>query len=248
MRGFRVAPLLVALASCPPPLPRFLKPPAMISTVTFAAVCPNCSGSVVITPGGERYCDACGTFCVACGVCSRVLPGRDTDFEDPSFNIHLCPEHPEMEDWTEVCTRAFATPEYNVPPPETGRAKAARDLYDASVAEVVANGDEFTRVLFTYEDDLKPGFSRWKLDRLPESVREAYGFYELAVLINDWGSVFVYQWELDGKPVFVVYVRTDGDDGWAELYDANGSPLGYARLKGSVAAWKTKGAIRTDCF
>lgn len=65
---------------------------------------------------------------------------------------------------------------------------------------------------------------------------------------EDWGSVDIHRWELNGKPLYVVRTDTDGSDGWLELYDADGTALGYGRTDWSWPVWAAKGDVRRSVF
>ncbi|MGB5967881.1 MAG: hypothetical protein WBG70_06065 [Spirulinaceae cyanobacterium] len=72
---------------------------------------------------------------------------------------------------------------------------------------------------------------------LSESVRAAYQFYLETVEQEDVGSVSAYRIEIDEEAIDIVYVVTDGDDGWLEAYDGEGNLLGVARRYIELLAW-----------
>ncbi len=69
-------------------------------------------------------------------------------------------------------------------------------------------------------------------DDFPSSVQEAYAFYLENVEYADWGSASLYQIEIESieDEVFAIHTTTDGDDGWLEIYDIEGTNLGYGRF------------------
>jgi hypothetical protein len=80
---------------------------------------------------------------------------------------------------------------------------------------------------------------------IPQPVLESYGFYHQQVEDRDCGVVTVAQVPVDNQDTFAVFVTTDGDDGWLELFDANGQDLGSARVYLELLLWGPKAAIRT---
>lgn len=81
---------------------------------------------------------------------------------------------------------------------------------------------------------------------LPRSVLEAYDYYFDQVESADWGSVSVSKEKIQNQDVFAVNVSTDGDDGWAELFDAQGQEIGAARTLLERVAWGELQAIRAS--
>ncbi|MBD2081822.1 hypothetical protein [Leptolyngbya sp. FACHB-17] len=81
---------------------------------------------------------------------------------------------------------------------------------------------------------------------LPRSVLEAYDYYFDQVESADWGSVSVSKEKIQNQDIFAVNVSTDGDDGWAELFDAQGQNLGAARTLLEQVAWGEPQAIRAS--
>jgi len=79
---------------------------------------------------------------------------------------------------------------------------------------------------------------------LPQPVLEAYDYYFDTVESADWGSVSVSKEAIQNQDVFAVTVSTDGDDGWAELFDAKGQKLGAARTLSQWVNWGETDAIR----
>ncbi|GAB4459533.1 MAG: hypothetical protein OHK0037_05070 [Elainellaceae cyanobacterium] len=82
---------------------------------------------------------------------------------------------------------------------------------------------------------------------LPANVQAAYDFYHENVMQHDWGSVSVSQMPMEGAPdgaVYAVVTTTDGDDGWLELFDLDGNPLGAARTYLELVSWGDPEVLR----
>lgn len=98
-------------------------------------------------------------------------------------------------------------------------------------------------------EDLSELWSEHKLTHeqqqgLPNSVLLAFNFYDETVMQQDWGSVQIFQLEIDEQPIYVVDTITDGDDGWLEVYSVQGNLLGAARRYIELLAWKELAEIR----
>ncbi|GAP97485.1 hypothetical protein [Leptolyngbya sp. NIES-2104] len=78
---------------------------------------------------------------------------------------------------------------------------------------------------------------------VPQSVLEAYDYY--LNQISDWGSVAVAQEKIQNQDIYAVTVSTDGDDGWAELFDTEGQELGAARTLCEKVAWGEMNTVRS---
>lgn len=74
---------------------------------------------------------------------------------------------------------------------------------------------------------------------IPSTVLEAYRFYLQEVEDRDCGVVTVAQVPVDDQDTFAVFVTTDGDDGWLEVFDGSGSILGAARVYLELLLWGT---------
>ena len=81
---------------------------------------------------------------------------------------------------------------------------------------------------------------------VPEPVQTAFDFYFLNVERRDWGSVHVDRTEPGSllRSFWIVRVSTDGDDGWIELFDEAGQPLGAGRLYLELVSWSKPDEIR----
>ncbi|MGG6265889.1 hypothetical protein ACQ4M3_18770 [Leptolyngbya sp. AN03gr2] len=80
---------------------------------------------------------------------------------------------------------------------------------------------------------------------IPQPVLDAYNYYFDQVAAADWGSVSIAQEKIQNQEVYSVTVNTDGDDGWAELFDVQGQELGAARTLCEQVAWGDTNAVRS---
>lgn len=87
---------------------------------------------------------------------------------------------------------------------------------------------------------------RSQLSQLPASVQEANQYYYEHVEQRDFGVVRLHKAPINGQEVYVVYVTTDGDDGWVELYSLEGTQLAIGRLYLELVGWGTKKTIRSE--
>ncbi len=83
--------------------------------------------------------------------------------------------------------------------------------------------------------------------RIPEPVLTAVDYYFEHVERPDWGSVRLYRAADPSllRPLWIVWVRTDGDDGWVELFEASGLPVGAGRTYLELVAWGQTDAVRS---
>ena len=81
---------------------------------------------------------------------------------------------------------------------------------------------------------------------VPPRVQEAYAYYRNTVEAQDWGSVALYRVPVGEQPIYAVRVTTDGDDGWLELYDEQGTELGVGRTYLELVAWGDRALIRAQ--
>ena len=100
-----------------------------------------------------------------------------------------------------------------------------------------------------YLEDLETDAEIWgdrevKPEQLTESARTTYQFYLEKVEMQDWGSVRAYRLEIEREAIDIIYVVTDGDDGWLEVYDAAGNLLGAARRYIELLAWGNVADLR----
>lgn len=79
---------------------------------------------------------------------------------------------------------------------------------------------------------------------LPAAVAAAYAFYFVAVEAADWGNVYLLAPTVQGRSCYLIFVTTDGDDGWIELYRGDGSPLGTARYYLELVSWDDQARLR----
>jgi len=79
-------------------------------------------------------------------------------------------------------------------------------------------------------------------DLAPEPVLDARDFYREGCF--DWGSAWIFRFDVGGESLFVVYAGTDGDTGWLELFDGWGAPLAVASLDGDRVVWEPRDVAR----
>jgi ribosomal protein S27E len=209
--------------------------------------CPKCGHQVVLSPGKAARCESCGEPLASCEWCGKTLVGPDIAGHVAGA-ARLCKAHRAEADWESARLREFDTEEALTPPAGTPRALGARDYYEGLVRTVYSRKKD-------PEEELFPPEKRKHLDPngevargWPERVIEAYRFYERAVMSRDNGTVGVFQWALDGQPLYVVQCDTDGSGGYLELYDADGSALGYARTRLSCPVWTSRAVVRRRAF
>ncbi|WAS97988.1 hypothetical protein [Nannocystis punicea] len=77
---------------------------------------------------------------------------------------------------------------------------------------------------------------------IPASVAEARAFYAGACF--DWGGAWVHRQRIGAREVFFVYVGTDGDDGWLEVFDEAGVFLFAGSFTGTRLIWEPRDAAR----
>lgn len=81
---------------------------------------------------------------------------------------------------------------------------------------------------------------------LPSEVRAAHTFYWNHFEETDLGSARVWRFAVRKKTYYAVRVTTDGDDGYAEVYDDKGAFLGAARRYIEVVAWGSRDWLRAQ--
>jgi hypothetical protein len=111
--------------------------------------------------------------------------------------------------------------------------------YQAARADDAAAG-ELPRFLAPYHLD------RSALPELPTAVQDAYSYYQRQVEAKDWGSVYLYAVPILSAQTYAVRTTTDGDDGWLEIYAADGALLGAARTYIELVAWDDVAALRAQ--
>ena len=79
---------------------------------------------------------------------------------------------------------------------------------------------------------------------LPEAVLAAYDYYQQHIVAKDLGSVYGVTLLVGEQITFGVVVTTDGDDGWLEVFDIEGQPLGAARTCFDKVLWDDCETIR----
>lgn len=119
----------------------------------------------------------------------------------------------------------------------------ARRWIDEQIGRL-GRGAQPSHDLFPSQASLVP------LEQAPAEAQAARAFYQEACF--DWGGAWIHRYAIDGDPLFVVFVGTDGDAGWLELYDADGGLLGAATLTADAVHWEERDVARarvgTDDF
>lgn len=136
---------------------------------------------------------------------------------------------------------AFPTIDPNPPTPAAAQALVERELHtfwQARYAAYLAGDEPATR--FWQPLEIPPTAD------LPPAVAQAYAFYLAAVERADWGNVYLLQPTVQGRPFYLIYVTTDGDDGWLELYRVDGSFLGAARRYLELVEWGDVATLRAQ--
>lgn len=100
--------------------------------------------------------------------------------------------------------------------------------------------------LYPVTRELSPAAERADRATLPKGVREAYEFYRTRFEDADLGSAREYAVPVAGATTYAVRVRTDGDDGYLEVYDAKGKFLAAGRTYLEVVAWGTRDWLRAQ--
>jgi len=77
-------------------------------------------------------------------------------------------------------------------------------------------------------------------DDLPDTVKEAIAYYIEQIERSDIGSVQLQK----NDNLFIVNTKSDGDDGWVELYSTKGETIGCGRTFIELVSWGEKNAIR----
>ncbi|MEL6140303.1 MAG: hypothetical protein AAFU67_01655 [Bacteroidota bacterium] len=99
-----------------------------------------------------------------------------------------------------------------------------------------------------YLEPFWPAFSVALKPDFPITIEQAYNYYFENVQRADWGNVHLYQLPKGTASssfvIYVIRVTTDGDDGWLELYDENGTELGVGRTLLELVEWGNRDTIR----
>jgi len=94
------------------------------------------------------------------------------------------------------------------------------------------------------DTELSPSAARADRSKLPQEVREAYEFYKKHFEDRDIGSARDYVVALPGATTYAIRVRTDGDDGYLEIYDDQGGFLAAGRTYLEIIAWGSRDWLR----
>jgi hypothetical protein len=196
--------------------------------------CPLCGQDLSISPGQSLECSGCGNLLAACADCGAWVTGDAIHQSDGGD--YLCSEHFADRQWQSEQLKQFAQADASVDP--SPRSVAAQKLFESKVRETYASKGWPAEVLFEPAGSHKPD------QAVPTAVTDAYRFYERAVMQNDFGWVGIFRWDLDDSPIFIVRCDSDGSDGWLEIYDADGTPLGYARTDWDCPVWTSRNKVR----
>jgi hypothetical protein len=79
---------------------------------------------------------------------------------------------------------------------------------------------------------------------IPASALAAYDFYVANIEARDIGVVRTYRIPVAAQDTFAVRVTTDGDDGWLEVFDQDGTALGCARTYIELIGWTSTDEVR----
>jgi hypothetical protein len=122
-----------------------------------------------------------------------------------------------------------------------------QQVYAAHLA--TEHGGDDPATLHPPETELSPAavrVPRKDCDRLPQEVRAAYDFYWHRYEEADIGSARVYAVPAGSKETYAIRVRTDGDDGYLEVYDRQGAFQAAGRTYLEVVAWGTREWLRAQ--
>ena len=117
--------------------------------------------------------------------------------------------------------------------------------YRATLEEEEEDPDE----LFPRETELSPAatrVAREDRDQLPAEVAEAYDYYWKHFEEADIGSARVYLVPAGRTETYAIRVRTDGDNGYLEVYDRKGAFLAAGRTYLEVVAWGDRAWLRSQ--
>ena len=117
--------------------------------------------------------------------------------------------------------------------------------YHAAVYRAYKRGDD-ARESYPVDTELSPSATRADRAKLPKTVREAYEFYKKHFEDADIGSARDYVVQAAGKTTYAIRVRTDGDDGYLEVYDEKGRLLAAGRTYIEVVAWGSRKWLRAQ--
>jgi hypothetical protein len=209
--------------------------------------CPKCGHHVDLSPGKTARCESCGKSFASCESCGKTLEGPEVARHVPGA-AWLCKQHREEANWESARLEEFGTEEALRPPADSPRALGTRRYYEIQIRDAFSKKKQTAEVLFAFGkrqrvDSSEAGARGW-----PERVVEAYRFYERAVMNRDNGTVGIFQWDFEGSPLYLAQCSTDGSDGYLEIYDVDGTALGYARTDWGCPAWTSKGAVRRRAF
>ena len=133
-----------------------------------------------------------------------------------------------------------------------GSSKAVQDWYANRLREHYAarshahrKGDDAGDI-YPAAIELSPAATRADPAGLPKPVLDAHEFYQTHFADADLGSVRGYVVPVAGKTTYAIRVRTDGDDGYLEVYDERGKVLAAGRTYLEVVAWGSRAWLRAQ--
>jgi hypothetical protein len=132
--------------------------------------------------------------------------------------------------------------------PDTIQAFYSQAIGDflAKMDRAIAAGEDF---LENWEfnaqtlPDLRQDANR---SEMPQPVLDAFDYYATEVMDQDWGVVFVATVPIADQSTYVVRVMTDGDDGWLEIFNEQGEPIGTGRTNEGLTYWGDCTEIRAQ--
>lgn len=126
---------------------------------------------------------------------------------------------------------------FNIPHNQSGGLTIAPETVKQLFSNALKNSDD--------EQNLLTNLGQVELTNLPNKVKQAYSFYKENVEDADWGSVKVKQVAVN-LPVYAVYVTTDGDDGYLEIYTQTGEAIAYGKKYAQEIEWKDRDTLRSE--
>jgi hypothetical protein len=120
---------------------------------------------------------------------------------------------------------------------ERGRAQEALNA---------GQSDADSATLYPTETELSPAAEQPASSTWPAEVAAAHAHYKARVENQDWGTVRVYRVPTAGPITYAVRVRTDGDDGYLEVYDEGGGFLVAGRTEVGSIAWCSRDGLRAQ--
>jgi hypothetical protein len=118
--------------------------------------------------------------------------------------------------------------------------------YRASLAFDNEETDEDPEEACPRVTELSAAAERTEPATLPREAREAYDYYKKHIEDEDLGSVRAYRVPTDGPITYAIRVRTDGDDGYLEVFDEQGGFVTAGRTYIEIVAWGAREWLRSQ--